>query len=138
MASGFSDFLRNAWLKDFAGIATYNKPATLYYTLHAAAWNPTAIANEFASGNWARVAVARSDASYGVAANVMSLLADQAGAELNAIQQAGANALCWACYDAPAGGNLLFGGDLSATDQKAYLVNDQWVAKGTTTTLTLT
>ena len=56
MASGFSDFLRNALLKDFAGVAAYAKPATIYYTLHAVPWNPAGMANEFAGGN-GRVAV---------------------------------------------------------------------------------
>ncbi len=138
MASGFSDYLRNAILKDFAGVATFTKPATLYFTLHAAAWNSSGMANEFTSGNWARLAVARDNSHFGVAANVLSLLADQAGAELNAQQQSGSNALAWACYDAASGGNLLFGGDLTSTDQKAYLINDQWIVKGTTTTVTLT
>ena len=137
MSSGFSDYLRNALLKDFAGVAAFAKPATFYFTLHAAAWNSTSIAAEFASGNWTRLAVARDSAHFSVSANVLALLADQAGPELNSAQQSGANALSWACYDAATGGNLLFGGDLSATDQKAYLVNDQWIVKGTTTTLTL-
>lgn len=138
MASGLSDYLRNALLKDFAGVATYTKPATIYFTLHAAAWNPAGMANEFASGNWARVAVTRSSGNLGVTTNVLSLLADQAGAELNANQQSSNPALSWACYDALTSGNLLFGGDLPAGDQKAYLINDQWIVKGATTTLTLT
>jgi len=138
MASGFSDYLRNALLKDFAGVAAYAKPATLYFTLHAAAWNPSGMASEFASGNWARIAVTRDNTKFGVTTNVMSLLADAAGVELNAAQQGSNPALAWACYDALTGGNLLFGGDLPAGDQKAYAANDQWVVKGTTTTITLT
>ena len=138
MASGFSDFLRNALLKDFAGVAAYAKPATIYYTLHAVPWNPAGMANEFAGGNYARIAVARDNTKFGVAANVMSLLADQAGVELNAQMQAGNPALSWAAYDAAAAGNLLFGGDLSAGDQKSYTINDQIVVKGTTSTVTLT
>lgn len=138
MASGFSDYLRNAILKDFAGVATFTKPTTLYFTLHAATWNSSGMANEFASGNWMRIAVTRDSAHFSVSANVLSLLADQAGPELNANQQSSSPALAWACYDAATAGNLLFGGDLTAADQKSYLTNDQWIVKGTTTTLTLT
>lgn len=137
MASGFSDDFKNKLLRWLNGSLADPRPATLYFTLHAAAFNPAGMASEFASGNWARVAVARNSGNFGVAANVFSLLADQAGVELNAQQQAGANALSWAAYDAANGGNMVMGGDLAGTDQKPYTTNDQWVVKGTTTTLTL-
>lgn len=136
MASGLSDYLANAFAKDFAGVAAYTKPVTIYYTLHAAAWNPAGMVGEFASGNMARIAVTRDNTKFGVTGRVLSLLADQAGVELNAAQAAGSPALAWAAYDALTGGNLLFGGDLAAGDQKAYAANDQLVVKGTTSTLT--
>lgn len=137
MASGFSDDFANKLLRWFNGSLADPRPTTLYYTLHAAAWNPAGMASEFASGNWARIAVTRNSTNFGVTARVLALLADQAGAELNAQQQSGANALSWAAYDAITGGNLVFGGDLGVTDQKAYTTNDQWVVKGTTSTVTL-
>ncbi len=137
MASGFSDDFKNKLLRWLNGSLADPRPATLYFTLHAAAFNSAGMANEFASGNWARVAVTRDNTKFSVAANVMSLIADQAGVELNAQQQGGANALSWAAYDAAAAGNMVMGGDLAVNDQKAYTINDQWIVKGTTTTLTL-
>ena len=137
MASGLSDYLRNKLLLHLRGTA-YTAPATWYFTLHAAAWNSAGMASEFASGNMARIAVTVNGTNFGVTANVLSLLLDQAGVELNAAQASSAVALSWAAYDALTSGNLLFGGDLAAGDQKQYLANDQIVIKATSTTLTLT
>lgn len=139
MATGLSDYVKNKLLRHLAKAEVWAPPANWYYTLHAAAWNPAGgIANEFASGNMARIAVAVNGVNFGVAANVLSLLVDQAGVELNAQQAAGANALCWVAYDAAAAGNVMAGGDLAAGDQKAYTANDQIVVKGVTSTITLT
>ncbi len=138
MASGLSDYTKNKLLRHLAKVEVWAPPANWYYTLHAAAFNPAGgMANEFASGNMARIAVAVSGVNMGVAANVLSLLADQAGVELNAAQAGSAAALCWAAYDAGAAGNLMAGGDLAAGDQKVYIANDQIVIKATTSTITL-
>ncbi len=138
MASGFSSYLKTALLQHTAKLATYTAPTTVYYTLATSAFNASSVTGEFASGNYARIAVTQNSTNFGVSANVLTLLLDQAGVELNATQGAGSPTLSWAVFDAATGGNFLYGGDLASADQKTYAANDQIVVKATATTVTLT
>ena len=138
MASGLSDYLRNKLLRHLAKVEVWVAPATHYFTLNAGAWASAGPTGEFASGNFARIAVTVNGANFDVTANVLALLLDQAGIVLNAQQAAGAVALSWSAWDSLAGGNLLYGGDLAGVDQKAYTTNDQLVAAASGSSISIT
>lgn len=115
MASGKSNYLRNAIVDLVLGQGTFVPPATVYVALSTAAWSAsttgtTLAASEPSGSGYERVAVTNTSSVWPAAA---------AGSKSNSSAIAFPNALgSWGAIqsfyvvDAATGGNVLYGGDL--------------------------
>lgn len=122
MASGKSEYLAQKLLDHFFGLATYTFPSTVYISLHTQAYNAGGSATEFTGHNYSRVAVSLNDANWSRASQTVS---NDADIEFPVLSGGSQTSLSFGIWDASSGGNLLFGGDLSATFQKAFGAYDQ-------------
>lgn len=116
MASGKSNYLRNALLNHVLGRVTFTPPATVYLALSTAAWTPTATGSSLNEVGGTGTGYGR----VGVPNDATNFPSTTTGSKANALAQLFAaaqldwgTALSFYLVDASSGGNCLYGGDLT-------------------------
>lgn len=119
MASGKSNFLRNAVLNHMLRVNAYTAPSTVYLAVSTAGWAASVTGTSLAAteppeaAGYTRVAVPNDDtmwteATAGSSTNLLTVEYDDATGSWGTLTS-------FYVVDAPVGGNTLWGGDLYVT-----------------------
>jgi hypothetical protein len=134
MAGSKSNYLENALLDHVFGGGDFTRPASVYFTLYTVAPTDAGGGTECAGGNYARKVVTNNGTNFPAAGSGVKTN----GTDIQFLVQTAAigTVVAWGVFDALTSGNLLYWGDLSVGDQKAYLINDQPVIPAGSLTIT--
>lgn len=115
MASGKSNYLRNAILDHILGVAPYTAPTKVYLALSTSGWSPsvtgtTLTSTEPSGGGYARVELDNDDTMWSEAAGGSST--SLVTVEFGTASSSWGTINSFYIVDAASGGNTLWGGDL--------------------------